>query len=188
MAAPEWDERFRRGEHANDPPLKFIVEALDRIGAGGRRRALDLACGAGRHAAALASRGWDVTAVDWSAAALEMVRARDARIRTIAVDLEAGFEIERNHWDLICVSLYLQRDLFEPIREGLVAGGWVAAAFPLFDDRAGVRPMNPDYVLRPGELRSLFGDFEIQHYFETGPPPPKRRMAEFFGRKPDNRK
>jgi len=140
MAADEWNERYRRGEHAHDSPYAFIVQALDRIGRGQGRRALDVACGAGRHSIALASRGWSVTAVDWSVTALEMVRAADARIHTVVADLEAGeFEIERNSWDLICVSLYLQGNLLASIREGVKSGGWVAAALPLKDGRPGVK-------------------------------------------------
>ncbi len=184
MAADEWNERYFRGEHAHDSPYAFIVQELDRIGPGQGRRALDIACGAGRHSMALASHGWSVTAVDWSVTALEIVRARDARIHTVAADLEAGeFEIERNSWDLICVSLYLQRNLLAAIREGVKCSGWVAAAFPLSDDRPGVKPMNPEYVLRAGELRTLFDGFRILHYAETEPAPPKRRIGELFGRK-----
>jgi SAM-dependent methyltransferase len=186
MAAPEWNERYRRGEHAHDPPLSFVVEMLDRLGAGEGRRALDLACGSGRHSIEMASRGWSVTAVDWSDAALEMLRSRDARVETVEADLEAGhFEIGRNAWDLICVCLYLQRNLFAAIRGGIKGGGWILVAFPLFDERPDVRPMNPGYTLRAGELRSLFEGFEVLHYCEAEPPPPNRRMAYLLARKPD---
>ena len=181
IAANTWDQRYRRGEHANDPPLDFIARLLPE---GDGRRALDIACGAGRHAALMAARGWQVTAVDWSEAALEMVRMRDPRIHAIAADLEAGtFEIERNCWDLICVSFYLQRDLFASIRDGLKPGGLVAAAFPMVDERAGVGAMNPLYLLDIGELRALFDGFEILHDVETDPPAPKRRTAEILARK-----
>jgi len=43
--------------------------------------------------------------------------------------------------------------------------------------------MNPEYVLRSGELRTLFDGFQILHYAEIEPPPPKRRIGELFGRK-----
>ncbi len=132
----------------------------------------------------MAARGWQVTAVDWSEAALEMLRTRDPRIHVIAADLEAGtFEIERNCWDLICVSFYLQRDLFASIREGLKPGGLLVAAFPMVDERVGVRAMSPLYLLEAGELRALFDGFEILHDVETNPSAPKRRTAELFARK-----
>ena len=184
MAAETWDERYRRGEHAGDAPLPFIADWLERFEPGGRRRALDLACGSGRHSVALASHGWDVTAVDKSSAALQLLRAREARVVAIEADLETGgFPIESNSWDLICITLYMQRDLFPAIRVGLKCGGLVLAAFPIDDERPGVKPMNREFLLRSGELRTLFDGFELLHDIETGPTPPKRRMAELIGRK-----
>lgn len=178
MHAGKWNERYQRGEHAHDPPLGFIARLLPP---GDGRPALDIACGAGRHSVLLAERGWNVTAVDWSEAALALLRAGDSRIHTVVADLEAGaFVIERNSWDLICVSFYLQRALFPAIRDGLRTGGLVAAAFPMVDERVGVRPMSPQFLLRPGELRSFFEGFEILHDAETEPPPPKRRTAELM--------
>ena len=124
-----------------------------------------------------------------------MVRAKDdnARIATVAADLEAEeFPIEPNHWDLICVSFYMRRELFGAIRDGLKPGGLLCAAFPMsldqakFDDRAGVKPMRAEFLIEPGELASFFRGFEILHDAETTPPPPKRRMAEFWARKLDD--
>jgi SAM-dependent methyltransferase len=132
----------------------------------------------------LASHGWKVTAVDCSEVALRLIREQGSKIETVLADLEAGeFAIEPDAWDLICVTLYLQRDLFSSIRVGLKQGGYVAAAFPLRDEREGVKPMNHDYLLEPGELASLFEGFEFIHYAETNPEPPRRRMAELFARR-----
>jgi SAM-dependent methyltransferase len=127
-----------------------------------------------------------VTAVDQSPAALELVRAvGEPKIETVLADLEAGgFAIEPNAWDLICVSFYMQRDLFPAIRDGIKPGGLLSAAFPMIDERPGVRPMTPAFLMRPGELRSLFAEFEPLHDLETDPPVPKRRVAELFARKP----
>jgi SAM-dependent methyltransferase len=184
MSAKSWDERFRRGEHRSDPPFAFIVDCLGRLPRGDGLRALDLACGSGRHAIALAARGWKVTAVDHSTTALEWLRAQDQSIETIEADLEAhAYTIERNAWDLICVSFYMQRDLFPSIRAGIKPGGFIAAAFPMIDEREGIKPMNSEFLMQPGELRSLFSDFEPLHSAEPDPAPPKRRTAELFARK-----
>jgi len=59
----DWDERYRKGEHAPAEPHQLLTQAVDVLLPG---RALDLACGAGRHALYLARRGWHVTAVDSS--------------------------------------------------------------------------------------------------------------------------
>ena len=181
MSATPWNERYRQGEHADDPPLDFLARRLP-VGEG--KQALDLACGAGRHSVLMADRGWLVTAVDWSEAALALVLARDARIHTILANLEAGgFLIEPNRWDLICVSYFLDRSLLGAIGTGLTVGGLLAAAFPLVDERDGIRPMRREFLLEPGELRALFGGFEILHYSENEPAVPKRRGVELLARR-----
>ena len=188
MPAAQWNERYRQGEHSRDQPLDFIARLLPP---GGNRLALDLACGAGRHALLMASKGWQVTAVDWSETALTLVRAQDPRIHTVAADLEAGaFPIERNSWDFICVSFYMQRELFPAIANGIHPGGILAMALPMVDDREGVRPMRAEFLIGSGELRSVYRGFEILHDVETLPDPPRRRTAEFWATRAlaDNRK
>ena len=59
-------------------PNQFVEQALADLPPG---RALDLACGEGRNARWLAERGWQVTAVDWSAVAVEKGRKRQRRGR-----------------------------------------------------------------------------------------------------------
>jgi len=84
--------------------------------------ALDLACGAGRHAIWLRDRGWRVTAVDQAAPSLE-------GITCIQADLERGeFRILPNAWDLIVCWLYWQEDLLAPIVAGVRQGGIAALA------------------------------------------------------------
>lgn len=85
-------------------------------------RALDLACGSGRHARWLAERGWDVTAIDAEPA--EIPGARFLR-----ADLEKHeFHIEPDVWDLIVCWLYWQPDLLPEIARGVREGGLVAMA------------------------------------------------------------
>jgi 2-polyprenyl-3-methyl-5-hydroxy-6-metoxy-1,4-benzoquinol methylase len=54
-------------------PNLTLVDIVAGLAAGS---ALDVACGDGANAIWLASRGWRVTAVDWSEAALASTRAR----------------------------------------------------------------------------------------------------------------
>jgi tellurite methyltransferase len=182
MTAEAWDQRYLRGEHAADAPLEFIAgEAARQQGQG--RLALDLACGTGRHSLLLASHGWTVTAVDWSPVALASIRSRDHTITTVQADLEAGaFVIEPAHWDLICIAYFLDRRLFPAIRAGLRPGGIVIAAFPVEDNRPGVRPMNPAYLLAKGELATLFPGFDLLHSAEVEQSPTVRRRAELVAR------
>ncbi|MGH9720743.1 MAG: class I SAM-dependent methyltransferase [Bryobacteraceae bacterium] len=163
-----WDERYRAGERSDSEPAPVVLRAAKLHPPG---RALDLACGPGRHALLLASLGWDVTAVDSSQVALEMLKERaasqglsvDARL----ADLEAGeFTIEPAGYDIICDCFFLHRELFDPIRAGIRPGGLVAAAFPMVGGPPGASPMNPNYLLHPGELRALLDGLTLLHYFE----------------------
>ena len=181
---PDWNERYSRGEHTNQEPSLFLCTAIENLKPG---RALDIACGVGRHAIFLAGRGWQVTAVDSSRVGIEILsqRAAEAAERSARIpacgpqasclltidarvaDLEAGeFQIESDAYDLICVLYYLQRDLFPAIRRGLKAGGTIVAAIHLNDGKEDAKPRNPDFLLEPGELKELFADWEITYYRE----------------------
>lgn len=67
--------------------MRFAQDELER---GGRRRALDLGCGAGRNAIPLARLGWDVVGIDLSA---PMLRAAAQRATDDRLD-------DRLHWVL----------------------------------------------------------------------------------------
>jgi SAM-dependent methyltransferase len=89
--AEEFDKDYwedvHRDHHADDhdPNPQLVAEATG-LAPGA---ALDAGCGAGRDARWLAERGWRVTAVDFSEAAL-----RQARERAAALDVEAAARIE----------------------------------------------------------------------------------------------
>lgn len=164
----KWDERYLRGEHSTKEPSPLLRTAIASLKPG---RALDIACGVGRHAIFLAEHGWHVTAVDSSRVGIEILqqRAREAGLTVEArvVDLESGeFHIEPGTYDLVCVFYYLQRDLFSPIRVGVKRGGTVVAAIHLNDGREDAKPANPAFLLEPGELKQLFADWEITYYRE----------------------
>jgi len=133
-------------------------------------RALDLACGTGRNALWLAERGWQVTAVDYSPAAVAILRSRNSAIDARVADLERGdFTVVPRSWDLIVISRYLQRDLFEPAKAGLVPGGVIIAIVLLSKEEKRFR-------VQPGELARYFDGFQILHSSENA-------MAEIAARK-----
>ena len=73
-----WNERFARlaADELSQPDALLEV-ATAGIAPG---RALDLACGAGRHAIALALRGYRVTAVDFADVGLGLMLERARRL------------------------------------------------------------------------------------------------------------
>ena len=152
-----WNKRYRSGTQPEDldaAPTRLVIETAKQLPPG---KALDLACGAGRNAVWLAGHGWKVTAVDGAPAAIEILQHRaaaqgvtvDARV----ADLENGeYSIEPSAWDLIVISYYLQRDLFEPTKRGVVPGGILLAIVHITEP--GEEPTFKR--LRPGEATALF--------------------------------
>jgi hypothetical protein len=134
----------------------------------------------------LAERGWSVTAVDGSVAAIDIVRTRaterDLAVDARVADLENGeYTIAEDSWDLIAMCYYLQRNLFEPAKRGVVAGGMVLAIVHI--PEPGVEPSR--FSLLPGELRNYFQDWEILHSYEGPPEDPAHRrwVAEIVARR-----
>ena len=175
-----WDERYRSGERIDSEPAPVLVRAAQLLPPGA---ALDLACGTGRHALYLAERGWRVTAVDASAVAIQMLAGRSPTIDARVVDLEAWFSIEPDSFDLICDLYYLQRSLFPQLRAGVRPGGLAVCAIHLVSDAPGIQPMNPAYLLEPGELRGFFAGWTLLHDYEGGQPH-RRPVAEIIAQRP----
>jgi SAM-dependent methyltransferase len=189
-----WDERYRtlHGAQLRDQCVTPLV--TQTVSNGGVRglppgRALDLACGAGRNALWLAARGWQVTAVDGSRAAIEILSMLNSQIDARVADLENHeYIIQPDSWDLIAICYYLQRDLFEPAKRGLVhsevsPGGVVIAIAHI--PEPGDAQLTP-FRLAPGELPGHFRDFEILHHYEgpSNDPAHKRWVAEIVARRP----
>ncbi|HEY8339536.1 MAG TPA: methyltransferase domain-containing protein [Egibacteraceae bacterium] len=84
MDAADWDARYAAAELVwSAEPNRWVAEVLAALPPG---RALDLAAGEGRNAIWLASRGWQVTAVDFSRVAIDKAAALAAR-QGVALDL-----------------------------------------------------------------------------------------------------
>ena len=83
--AAHWDERYARRSWLSEPS-STVLEAVERLAPG---RAVDVAAGTGRHARALADRGWRVTAVDFSSVGIEQGRAadREGRVDWVVSDV-----------------------------------------------------------------------------------------------------
>jgi len=104
MDAADWDKRYADGDLVwGAPPNRYVVEHATALPMG---RALDLACGEGRNALWLATRGWDVTGLDYSRVALRK-----------AEEVAAGAPravVSRLHWqqaDLTTAALSGGHDL-----------------------------------------------------------------------------
>lgn len=171
----KWDERFRTGDHATHRPTRLLKRVLGGLEPGA---ALDVACGAGRHAFYLVEKGWKVVAIDGSKVAIDLLRAKDEErtVRTIVADLELPADAEPalvaaraqrddllfmpNSYDLVCVFYYLNRPLIPRLLSAVKPGGHIVMAIHCgeTDEDAAERP---DRLLGPKEMSGLVGDWEI---------------------------
>jgi len=131
--------------------------------------------GRGRHALPLARAGFRTFGVDINF---------DAVRETVHAALDAGtpivswcadltqYPLPAAWFDLVVVTRYLQRDLFPSIRATVRQGGIVLyETFTVRQLALGAGPKSPDHLLREGELREYFEDFEILFYEETSGAP-----------------
>lgn len=150
-------------------PSPWLFECGDLLPPTGR--ALDVACGRGRHALLIASTGLAVTALDRDAAALARVQVQADRlglpVRTRVTDLEAGdVDLGDPGYALVLVTRYLHRPLLPHLLLSLAPGG-VLLYETFLDRQAEVgHPKNPEFLLRPGELAALVHPLEVVRQFE----------------------
>ncbi len=135
-------------------PSPWVVRFAGLVRRGGT--ALDLACGIGRHALFLASRGHPVTAVDRDPEALARL-AGVPGVAAIRADLErAPWPLAGRRFDAVVVANYLHRPLLPAIGESLADGGVLLyETFMRGHEALGI-PSNPDFLLEPGELLRAF--------------------------------
>jgi 2-polyprenyl-3-methyl-5-hydroxy-6-metoxy-1,4-benzoquinol methylase len=100
-----WDQRYSGPDLVwGAGPNRFVTEEVTALAAG---RAIDLGTGEGRNAIWLAERGWQVTAVDFSAAGLARAGLMAAE-REVSVDwVQAGlldYKPAPGGYDLVLVA------------------------------------------------------------------------------------
>lgn len=147
-----------------DGPSSWLLETADLLPPA-RGRALDAACGRGRHALLLAAAGFTVDALDRDETALAFLRATADRLElpvaTARVDLEAAPALERGAYALVAVFHYLHRPLFPALVDALAPGGLlVYETFTVEQAELG-RPRDPAHLLEHGELERLVAPLEV---------------------------
>jgi SAM-dependent methyltransferase len=161
-----WDAKWSAMEDGIGEP-HVLLERYGHLFSGGD--ALDLACGRGQNSFLLARSGYRVLAVDVSPVALNSARQAaeqrclNEKIQFRQVDLDE-WVIPTESFDLTVVFRFLDRNLFPAIKHALRSGGGL-----LYSTRnSGVLEREPDtnpaYLLQPGELGTIFGDWEIIFY------------------------
>ncbi len=196
----KWNQRYREGAYAErEHPAAFLVEHVPEILAQqldakiSREplRALDIACGAGRNSFYLAGLGYQVSAIDVSAEALNRARAtrsdHHASIRWIEHDLDEGLPAALPLADLIVIIRYLDFDMVRAALQNLKPGGYVLCEVHLATEQVVAGPSGSAFRAAPGTLRDAAAGLEIISYWEGVTRDPDQAVvavARLVGRKP----
>jgi dihydroneopterin aldolase len=168
-------DRPRAAHHAQaaDPmPSRFVTQQLHRLPKG---RALDVACGNGRHALYLAAQGFEVEGIDRDHGSLATLSATAAQRRlhlTVKqVDLERSTEerpeFPANTYDAIVVCFYLHRPLFPWLVEALKPQGVLLYETFTIDNYVRYRhPRRWEFCLAQNELLRLTSSLRVLSYDE----------------------
>lgn len=151
---------------------------------------LDLACGTGRNGLMLAKHGLPVVFADRSVSALNTVEQHlaedDLPGRTWEVDLElpGGNPFSNQYFSAIIGFRYLHRPLFPALRNAIKPGGLIIYETFTLENLDFGRPNNPDFLLNPNELSTIFQDWKVIDHFEGVLKNPDRAVAQIVARKP----
>lgn len=184
----KWNERYRDGFYEKRThPCRLLARWCEQFNGG---LALDVACGSGRNSRFLASKGYQVTALDVSDVALAKARStndpNNTQINYLLHDLDKGLPAI-GEFDLIIVVRYLKRELFPLLDKHLVAGGHLLVEHHIkyeADDRPLAGPDSPEYRLDPQELRTLIRNISVLYEFEgliTDPDGQYAAISQFVG-------
>lgn len=152
------------------PPSAWVTRWAPLITQG---TVLDVACGGGRHARYFLGRKLKVVAIDREPQVI-------AGARFIQADLEDGspWPLPGERFEAVVVTNYLHRPLMSLLGDSLSEGGvLIYETFMLGNERFG-RPSNPEFLLRPGELRETFRGLTLKGYEEGEVSSPKPAMIQ----------
>lgn len=169
----KWNGHYQgRPCKAMAEPNPLLAEWLSRLEVASMPpRAVDLACGTGRHALYLARHGWQVDAMDISGVALDSLAAVARRERLVVNCLQRDFEpvppsalepFERERYDLAVMMRYTNLPLIAAVARAVRPGGYLVAEAYLKATEPDDGPRNPAYRVAPGEFEAVAGrDFDI---------------------------
>ena len=167
----KWDRKYANQAKSSIPaPPEWLLDHVESLQKG---RAIDLATGLGSTAIELAKRGWNVLGLDISRVGIQLAAEHAKRVRVcvdwLVADLDR-YSLPVSCFDLITVFNFLDRrrlpsQIFNALRPG---GMLVFETYTIDQLRIPNNHLrNPDHLLKPGELFTLFRDLRIRAYREV---------------------
>ena len=159
-----WDKYYNMEDFLyGTEPIPFLKDNISLLP---KNKALDLAMGEGRNGVYLATQGFEVLGLDISPIGLnkaqQLAKQFNTTIQTRVVDLE-NYQLEKNSYDVIICTYYLQRDLFDQIKDSLKPGGMVLIE-TFNTDYLKYSRFPKKYLLKHNELLKIFKDFKVIRY------------------------
>ena len=165
-----WDRLYQSNQYIfGKEPATFLARSLHHLTSG---RVLDIAMGEGRNSVYLAKKGFLVDGIDISEVALRkakrLARENGVSITPILADLTT-YAIHSDVYSVMVNFDYLQKNLITQMKRALKKNGIIVFQNYTIDQLSnpGGGSIRRDNLLKKGELKSLFKDFEILVYEET---------------------
>lgn len=160
--------------HGQSEPSPWILRFSEQIPAG--EEVIDIACGKGRHGRLFLEKGHPVVFVDIDTDGLDDLGGR-SDVSVIETDLETdGFWPFAGHaYAGVIVTNYLWRPILPKIIDLVAPGGLLLYETFAVGNEAFGKPSNPDYLLKPDELRdAVDGKLDVLAFeqLETKTPRP----------------
>ncbi len=155
------------GHTLNTSPAPEVIAAAKMLKSG---KVLDIGCGLGRNSLYLAKQGFDVTAIDLSQVAIQMLREeatqRGVQINAIIGDVKQAL-LPTDYSLIICTRTLQHLEvansqwMIKRMQEKVIPGGLnvvtVYCHGPLEDDRI----FTPGHFFNKNEIRDLYKDWKI---------------------------
>ncbi|MEA3352624.1 MAG: methyltransferase domain-containing protein [Campylobacterota bacterium] len=150
----KWDKKYKENPKlliSRDPSTK-LASILAKVRGG---KALDIACGTGRNSIYMADNNLKVDSLDISQVAIDtLIQKNHPNITAKTEDLE-GFIPDKNSYDVIVMTNYLDRDIIPHLSNALKNGGYLVIE-TYMDHINNTKPnSNPDFLLKKDELKSF---------------------------------
>ncbi|MCM3764752.1 bifunctional 2-polyprenyl-6-hydroxyphenol methylase/3-demethylubiquinol 3-O-methyltransferase UbiG [Neobacillus niacini] len=133
-------------------------------------KALDLACGLGANSMFLAGLNYQVEAVDISDIAVHYLRElavkKNLNIHARVCDLTREIICEKNTFDLVVITYYLDRLLLSTVKDLIKAKGYFFMETYYQSLSTDGQGMSNQYKLQPKELLREFADWTVIYFEE----------------------